>query len=81
MAGKEQGCGGLFQGDNGKFDYFPVAAVDGGYSPENCIWLVQAYGATEIQFTLQAFLPVGINSTVILYPDTAPGETDLNPVT
>ena len=49
--GKGQECGGMLEGDNGKFRYSPRQVLE-GKNPLNCVWLVQVYGATQIQLTL-----------------------------
>ena len=48
---------------------------------ENLVWVVQAYGATQIQFTMDEFLPDGDDDVVILYPERTTGQTDLSPTT
>ena len=78
LLAKHRECGGLLEGENGKFDYSQEAKGD-DQNWGKCVWLVQAYGATQIQFTLDEFLPVGSDETVILYPDRIPGQIDLTP--
>ena len=80
LPAKHQGCGGLLEGENGKFDYSQGAKVD-EQNWAKCVWLVQAYGATQIQFTLDEFLPVGNDEALILYPERMPGQIDLNTTT
>ena len=70
---------GVLQGDRGNFRYSPPAAA-GRNEAGKCIWIVQAYGAATVTFTLKEFMTTG-NGSVVLYPESSPGDTLLNPFT
>ena len=52
-----------------------------GPNQEKSVWLIHAYGETEIQFTLDVFLPAVEDEALMLYPEGVPVQTNLNPTT
>ena len=80
MLAKDQGCGGLLEGENGKFSYDERAVMD-GQDQQKCVWLVQAYGAMQIRFTLDELSPAVEDNILILYPEGTPGQAHLSPAT
>lgn len=74
-------CGGILEGDTGQFQYSPdYSEDDGGDEAKNCIWLVQASGATKILLTVSDYVPTR-NNSLVLYPEHVLGDKCLNPIT
>lgn len=80
-------CGGILEGDTGKFRYSPPAA-GGENLARNCVWLVRASEATKILLTFSEIL-TSDDQGLILYPESSstvdailsPAEYDLCIVT
>ena len=77
-ADDERGCGGLLQGEYGRFQY-PAGQTKRACAGSSCLWTIQLPSGSDIKFTLDTLS--SNNSQLVLYPEQNPTPSGISSIT